>query len=281
LSYPAALAPIEQMNSVSFVLLVVAGSLGMLLSFVQARSRAVFAEDGFEEPGRRAVAVGLLAGVLMLTVAIPFAGGLVGSQPETKELSLVSVFAVHAILLFFLACYYALSGRRSLRDFLGLNSERPAHDAAAGIVIGLAGWILTILAAMVLLGFWYLVSRRFRSAAGGGSAGISPMIVWLVSQPLWVKLSIVVSAMVVEELFFRSFLQTRVGPVAATLMFTAAHGVYGQPLVLVGILVISTVLSITYATYRNVWPCIVAHGVFDAIQMFVVIPAALKMPLGQ
>ena len=132
---------------------------------------------------------------------------------------------------------------------------------------------------MVLLGVWYVVSKRFRSASGGG--GISPMIVWLVSQPLWVKLSIVVSAMVVEELFFRSFLQTRVGPVAATLMFTAAHGVYGQPLVLVGILVISTVLSITYATYRNVLPCIVAHGVFDAIQMFVIIPAALKIPLGQ
>jgi membrane protease YdiL (CAAX protease family) len=269
------------MSSVTFVLLVAAGSLGMLLSFVQARSRAVFAEDGFGEPGRRAVAMGLLAAVLLLTVVIPFAGGLVGSQPDTKELSLVSVFAVHAILLFFLACYYALSGRRSLRDFLGLNSRRPAHDAAAGILIGLAGWILTILAAMVLLGFWYLVSRRFRSGAGdGGATGISPMIVWLVSQPLWVKLSIVVSAMVVEELFFRSFLQTRVGPVAATLMFTAAHGVYGQPLVLVGILVISTVLSITYAQYRNVLPCMVAHGVFDAIQMFVVIPAALKLPLG-
>jgi membrane protease YdiL (CAAX protease family) len=269
------------MNSVTFVLLVVAGSLGMLLSFVQARSRAVFAEDGFEEPGRRAVAMGLLAAVLLLTVAIPFAGGLVGSQPETKELSLVSVFAVHAILLFFLACYFALSGRRSLRDFLGLRSERPAHDAAAGVLIGLAGWILTILAAMVLLGVWYLASRRFRSASGAGGPGVSPMIVWLVAQPFWLKLSIVVSAMVVEELFFRSFLQTRVGPVAATLMFTAAHGVYGQPLVLVGILVISTVLCVTYATYRNVLPCIVAHGVFDAIQMFVVIPAALKMPLGQ
>jgi len=80
----------------------------------------------------------------------------------------------------------------------------------------------------------------------------------------------------VEELFFRSFLQTRVGPVAATLMFTAAHGVYGQPLVLVGILVISTVLSIAFVIYGNVLPCIIAHGTFDAIQMFVLIPLALK-----
>jgi len=93
-----------------------------------------------------------------------------------------------------------------------------------------------------------------------------------VSRPLWMKLLIVVSAMVVEELFFRSFLQTRVGAVAATLMFTAAHGVYGQPLMLIGILVISTVLSVTFARYRNVLPCIAAHGVFDAIQMFAVIP---------
>jgi len=52
-------------------------------------------------------------------------------------------------------------------------------------------------------------------------------------------------------------------------------------LVLVGILVISAVLSVTFVLYGNVLPCIVAHGVFDAIQMFVVIPAALKIPLGQ
>lgn len=258
------------MSSLTFVLLVVAGSLGMLLSFSQARSRAVFIEDGFEEPGRRAVAMGLLAGVLLLTVAIPFAGGLAGSQPDSKELSLVSVFAVHGMLLFFLACYYALSGRHSIADFLKLRSERPAADFARGAVIGVAGWILTIVTAMVLLGVWYLVSQRFHGESGGGS--ISPTIVWLVSRPLWVKLLIVASAMVVEELFFRSFLQTRVGPVAATLMFTAAHGAYGQPLMLVGILVISTVLSVTFARSRNVLPCMAAHGVFDAIQMFLVIP---------
>jgi len=82
--------------------------------------------------------------------------------------------------------------------------------------------------------------------------------------------------MVVEELFFSSFLQTRVGPVAATLMFTAAHGVYGQPLVLIGIFVISAVLSAAFVLYGNVLPCMVAHGVFDAIQMFVLIPLALK-----
>ena len=262
------------MNSLTFVLLVLAGSLGMMLSFVQARSRAVFAEDGFAEPGRRAIAMGLLAGVLLLTVAIPFAAGTTGGKPEARELSLVSVFAVHAILLFFLACYYSLSGRQSLSEFLKLRSQRPSRDLSVGALIGVAGWILTILTATAIVLFWVLVSRH--SAADTAGPSVSPMIVWLVSRPLWVRILIVVSAMVVEELFFRSFLQTRVGPVAATLMFTAAHGVYGQPLMLVGILVISTVLSVTFAKYRNVLPCIAAHGVFDSIQMFVVIPLLLK-----
>jgi membrane protease YdiL (CAAX protease family) len=181
---------------------------------------------------------------------------------------------VHAILVFFLACYYALSGRRSLAEFLKLKSERPGADLSAGVLIGVAGWILTILTATAIVLLWYLVARR--TPEEPGSASISPMIAWLVSRPLWVRIAIVVSAMVVEELFFRSFLQTRVGPVASTLMFTAAHGVYGQPLMLVGILVIGTVLSITFAKYKTVLPCIVAHGVFDSIQMFVVIPLLLR-----
>ena len=126
------------MSSLVFLLLVTAGSLGILLSFVQARSRAVFVDDGFEEPGRRAIAMGLLAGVLLLTVAIPFAGGLAGAQPETKELSLVSVFAVHGMLLFFLACYYALSGRRSVAEFLHLRTDGAGRELARGVDIGIA-----------------------------------------------------------------------------------------------------------------------------------------------
>jgi membrane protease YdiL (CAAX protease family) len=261
-------------STLVFVLLLLAGCAGITISFARARSRAMFAEDGFHERGPRNLAVALLAAVLFLTVAIPFAGGFAGSQPETENLTVVSLFAVHAILLFFLACYYALSGRRSLVDFLKVRSPRPLADLSSGIMIGAAGWLLTILAALGAVGVWYLIKRS--TPATEESGAVSPTILWIVSQPVWVKIAIVVSAMVVEELFFRSFLQTRVGPLAATLMFTAAHGAYGQPLVLIGILVISAVLSVTFAFYRNVLPCIVAHGVFDSIQMFVLIPLVTR-----
>lgn len=261
-----------------FLLLLLAGCAGITISFARARSRAVFLEDGFTEPGRRTLAVSLLAAVLLLTVAIPFAAGFAGAQPETEDLTVLSLFAVHAILLFFLACYYALSGRRSLADFLKIRSSRPVSDLSAGILVGAAGWLVTILAAVAVVGIWWLLRRSAPGAEEGPS--VSPTILWIVSQPVWVKIAIVVSAMVVEELFFRSFLQTRVGPVAATLMFTAAHGAYGQPLVLIGILVISAVLSVTFVLYGNVLPCIVAHGVFDAIQMFVMIPLMTRAVAG-
>lgn len=262
------------MNNLVFAVLLAAGCAGILISFARARSRAVFVQDGFTEPPRRTVAVGLLGVVLLLTVAIPFAGGLAGGQPETKNFTLVSLFAVHAMLALFLALYYALSRRNSLADFLRLRSARPVADLFAGLWIGMAGWLLTIVALLAVVLVWLFL--RQQGLAAPAAKQINPTILWLVSQPLQIRIAIVVSAMVVEELFFRSFLQTRVGPLAATLMFTAAHGVYGEPLVLVGILVISTVLSAAFILYGNVLPCIVAHGVFDSIQMFVLIPLSLK-----
>lgn len=264
----------QRMDSTVFLVLFAAGCAGILLSFLRARPRALFAQDGFRTPGRRLAAHVLLASVLLLTVAVPFAAGLAGPEPETRTLSHASLFVIHGILAIFLVVYYLLSGRTSIVDFLRLRSSRPAADLSAGVLIGAAGWLLTLLAAAVIVGVW--VIARGVPPSGGPATRVSPMIVWLVEQSVWVKLAIVASAMVVEELFFRSFLQTRVGAVAATLMFTAAHGVYGQPLVLAGILVISGVLSVAYALYGNVLPCIVAHGVFDAIQMFIVIPLILR-----
>lgn len=265
------------MNSLMFTLLFAVGCGGILISFVQARSRAVFSQDGFARPARRAAAVGLLALVLLLTVAIPFAGGLAGGRPETKSLSLVSLFAVHGILLLFLFFYYELSRGPSVAEFLKIRSSRPIADLSAGVLIGFAGWLAAILALLLVAAVSLLLRRAGVPAAGHE---VSHTIAWIVSRPVGVRIAVVLSAMVVEELFFRSFLQTRVGPLAATLMFTAAHGVYGQPWMLLGILVLSAILSATFVFYGNVLPCIAAHGTFDAIQMFVLAPLALKPMAG-
>jgi membrane protease YdiL (CAAX protease family) len=263
------------MNRSVLVVLLALGSLGILIAFFRARPRSLFEQDGLVTPARRAAAAILLAVVLLLTVAFPFAVGLAGGVPDAKKLTLVSLFAVQGILLVFLVCYYLLSGSASLSDFLNVKSAKPLADLSAGILIGSAGWLVTMVTAVVGVGLWQAI--RGRLTALPAPSEVPPTILWILAQPVWVRIAIVVSAMVVEELFFRSFLQTRVGPLAATLMFTAAHGVYGQPLLLIGILVISTVMSVTFIRFRNVLPCIAAHGTFDAIQMFVVIPGVVKL----
>jgi membrane protease YdiL (CAAX protease family) len=92
---------------------------------------------------------------------------------------------------------------------------------------------------------------------------------------------IVGAAMSVEEAFFRGFLQPRLGLALSTLLFTLAHVNYGLPFMVVAVLTISAILGALFAVRRNLLPCMVAHGVFDAIQIFLVIPFAVRQLTGQ
>jgi membrane protease YdiL (CAAX protease family) len=225
-------------------------------------------------PGwRRGLAVALLFLTLFATVLLPFAAGLSGSAPDVEHMSVMSVFGVHIVLTAFLIAWYLLSGRPDVATFLSLRTDRPGRLLALGMVVGVAGWLITVVLASAVF------ALRVAGAPPGHPASaphVSPAIPWLVSRPVLFRIGIVVSAMVVEEAFFRGFLQPRLGVVPATLLFICAHGVYGEPLMLIAITVIAAVLAATFALFKNVLPCMTAHGTFDAIQMFVVIPEVLK-----
>jgi membrane protease YdiL (CAAX protease family) len=98
----------------------------------------------------------------------------------------------------------------------------------------------------------------------------------MASLPLWKKILIVCSAMTVEEMFFRGWLQKRIGLVASTLLFALAHSGLGQPFLLIGVAIISLIIGFTFYRTKNLIPGVIAHGVFDAVQLFVVIPIAFK-----
>jgi membrane protease YdiL (CAAX protease family) len=85
------------------------------------------------------------------------------------------------------------------------------------------------------------------------------------------------SAGVVEEVFFRGFLQPRVGIAASSALFALAHLSYEQPLMLLGILLLSVLFALLTRWRQSVWAAIAAHAVFDAIQLLVLIPWAMKM----
>jgi membrane protease YdiL (CAAX protease family) len=258
-------------NLTVFGVLFLIGAVSVAVFLTRALRRGGFDRDAFPTPARKQAAIGLLVLVLLVCVVAPFSVGLSGRPANPKELSLASAFALHAIFLAFLVAYYFLSGRMPLADYLAIRTDRPVRLLLVGFPIAAFAWGVSIAGMLVL--------QAALGAHGGAAAKpeISPVIPWILALPVAFKIAIVVSAMIFEEAFFRSFLQPRIGAVGATIFFTLAHGVYGQPLLLVGIFILASVLAVTFELYRNVLPAVVAHGAFDAFEIFVLIPFALGL----
>jgi membrane protease YdiL (CAAX protease family) len=198
------------------------------------------------------------------------------AQTETTarqfaEMPFYSIFFLHAILIVFLAGWWAATGFPDLREFLNIRHERPAEVIAIGVSVGVGGWIITLLLAAlvaILLQATGVLDKPPQPPA---------MIGFLAGLALWKKALIVLSAMTVEEAFFRSFLQKRIGLLASTTLFALAHFTYGNPLLLIGVTIVSLIIGVTFHRTKNVIPGVIAHGVFDAIQLFVIVPIAFKM----
>lgn len=233
-----------------------------------AEWKGAFRNDRFPSPVGKVTALGLLFLLLVASVLLPAAAD--GTAVDTSSLSFSGIFGFQLLLLAFLALWWLLAGRPPLLDFLGLRSRRPLLEAGAGICLGVIGWALTFVfavAAYVVMTLLDLPTPR----------GAPPLVTWLAGLAAWQRGLVVLSAMTVEELYFRAFLQKRLGAVAASLLFLLAHGGYGEPFLFVGLAAITTVLAAAYAYTKSTVAPIVAHGVFNAIQLFVIIPWALKL----
>jgi membrane protease YdiL (CAAX protease family) len=193
------------------------------------------------------------------------------TSKQLQNTPFYSLFLMHVILVVFLVGWWAATGFPNLREFLNIRHEKPAEVIAIGISVGVGGWIFTILMAMLF--------ALLLQATGVLEKPPEPpaMIGWMAALAWWKKALIILSAMTVEEAFFRSFLQKRIGLIASTILFALAHFTYGNPLLLIGVTVISLVIGITFHRTKNVLPGVIAHGVFDAIQLFVIVPIAVKM----
>ena len=208
---------------------------------------------------------------MLLTILI------VGSSrhpPTPKDLSrapFYSLFTLHAILIAFLLGWWLLTQRPPVEAFLSIPRRRFGEAIMTGFAVGVGGWMITLLLA-IAVGL-VLVSAGLIEK----NPQPSPMIGWLASLPLWKKGTIIFSAMTVEEAFFRGWLQKRLGLIVSTLLFALAHTGLGQPLLLIGVSIISLVIGFTFYRTRNLIPGIIAHGIFDSVQLFVLIPAIYKL----
>jgi len=194
-----------------------------------------------------------------------------GTPEQLRAMPFYSLFSLHAVLVVFLVGWWAMTGMPDLREFLQIRYEKPTEVLAIGASVGIGGWIFTIVATLILVLILRTVGVVDQPPDPPAMIGVMATMAW------WKKALLVLSAMTIEEFFFRSFLQKRIGLIASTLLFAIAHSGFGNPLFLIGVSVISLIIGITFYRTKNVVPGILAHGIFDAVQLFVIVPFAFKM----
>jgi len=230
--------------------------------------------EEFPSRARRILAYAILTVALAIMAILPLSRlGRDAPPLRLEDMSFPEMFLGHALLLFCLLSWWALAGFRPLASFLHLRAARPLAQLRVGLAAGLGGWLVTMLA-MATVGT--LLGVTDDAAATVGDPEVPELVRAIVGLSVVQRLLLVLSAAVFEELFFRSFLQSRGGLVLSTVLFTASHSSYGLPLMLVGVFAVSLVIGEVFRRHDDVVPCIVAHGVFDAIQLFVVLPLVVR-----
>ena len=234
-------------------------------------SHGLLACDHFSSVGKKFFAYGWLGlFLLLLGILVANAAKNPARASDLAHTPFYALFSLHAVLVMFLIGWWLATGRPSLLDFFQIQRGRNGEAILIGLAVGVLGWIVTLVIAFVIVSL-------LNSAGMIEKPEAAPVIGYMAALPVWKKALLVLSAMTVEEAFFRSFLQKRIGLIGSTFLFAMAHFTLGQPVLLVGITVISLIIGITFYRTKNVLPGVVVHGVFDAVQLFVIIPIAFKL----
>jgi len=232
--------------------------------------------EEFPTRGRFALALLLLAAILAIVVWGPAVSPGEAAEVDPETLWFPQIFIGHVLIVIFLQCWWMLGWPLPLRRFLRLEGAT-IQDVTFGVAVGFVGWILALTASSIVTGVLYLIGWQPEATGSGGDLlQVPAVMIWLTDLPIWRKLIVVAVAMTVEEAFYRGFLQPRVGWIVSSLMFALSHAGYGMPNLLASVLMISLVVGWAFRRTGNIVPCIVAHGVFDAVQLLIVMPFAVE-----
>lgn len=222
----------------------------------------------FKSLWRRALAALLLTEILTLAVFMPVSSReLPDFSPE--EIWFPMLFLGQVALAVFLFLWWRLRGDVSLGAFLHLSSGRLEYKLRQGLLYGGACWLFAIVATATMGSFAEL-------ATGAETGEPPPIVVWMAGLPISRKLAIVVVAMTAEEAFFRGFLQPRIGLVPSSILFALGHFNYGLPLLVVGVFAVSLVIGRCFERTGDLLPCMIAHAVFNGIQLLIVLPLVIS-----
>lgn len=257
---------------------------------------------GFREPWRRLLAWALVALILWVGAFSSLAAiGGAGQEVERdlSGLTTPQLFLLHLLLILTIVSWFLLGfaglrpapspppdleGKpapvpspppvpllRRFQEQFGFVAPDVPREIGIGVLVGSGSWG-AVLAVAILLGLLLMALGREDALPKEPPA----LIPWIAALPVGVRILISLSAGVVEETFFRGFLQPRIGIFLSSLLFVFAHFSYGQPFMLVGIATLSLIYAFLVRWRQNIWPAIAAHFLFDAVQLLVVIPMTLE-----
>lgn len=230
---------------------------------------------GFRQPWRRAAATLIWAFFFFAAVWSPLL--LPTPPPDVETLHPSMLFGTHALMLGVVAAWLALGwgghGPEARVRACGLRAEKPLLELGLGLGGGFLAWAGVLAVGMLAaLAVFLLGGEDWLQ----GASETSPWIVYMAGLPILWRLALALSAGVVEEILFRGVLQPRLGILASTLLFAVGHAGYGQIFLFFGVTLLSLIYGLLTWWRGNVWAAIVAHALFDAVQLLVVIPFALE-----
>ncbi len=164
---------------------------------------------------------------------------------------------------------------RQLLAQLGFLAPSVPREIGLGLALGLGAWLAVLAALVAIAGV--LIALGGKDMVPQQPPALVPLIAAL---PFGVRLAVSLSAGLVEETFFRGFLQPRIGIGLSTAFFALAHLSYQQPFMLVGITLLSLIYAFLVRWRQSLWAAIAAHALFDGIQLLVVVPMVLKLVHG-
>ncbi len=150
--------------------------------------------------------------------------------------------------------------RKRLHDFpklLSLNYFNPAKSVLRAIRLFVLMFVSLFVLANVLNYFGFLDSGK-----------VFDFI--LVQTPLTLFIAAAV-APIGEELFFRGYLQKRVGVVFASVLFAALHWSYGSVVEVLAAFVVSILLGFELRKNNDLHACILAHAGYNMITIVLVL----------
>ena len=154
-------------------------------------------------------------------------------------------------------------GWRALATRLLLRSDHLFLDVLIGVGLGVAGILVS-----------FVVSLLY--AAAGGSTD-NPLVEDLSKELTWgLVFFIPFVAAVSEEIFFRGFLQMRIGVIPGSVAFGFVHLSYQTPLQVIVPLLLGLVLTAGMLGRRSLVPALVGHFMFN----FIVLALLKVVPTG-